>query len=132
MAHAFPARPTFQQIQSLNYASDYLLDKKRRLLHIDSRRIIKNYDNYYLLNKEIRNKFNRANLLYNLYSKENLNQVTTVASNPKDIKVNNINPTLKPFYQYYTIDPKGQLFGNSQCGELNYTKYMEPDLLYNK
>jgi hypothetical protein len=117
---AFQARPTFQQIQSLNYASDYLIEKKRRLLRIDSRRIIKNYDNY-LLNKEFRNKFNRSNLLYNLYSNENLSYVTTLSSTT-------VNSTLKPFYQYYTIDPKGELFGNSQCGELNFTKYMEPEI----
>jgi hypothetical protein len=128
MAHAFkviPARPVFQQIQSLNYASDYLLEKKR-LLRLRRDPVFVKYDfETYLDKYKLRNEFNRSNLLYNLYSKENLNLVTTVASNPKDIKINNIDPTLKPFYQYYVIDPKGQLFGKSQCGELNFVRYME-------
>jgi hypothetical protein len=38
------------------------------------------------------------------------------------IPINQLNEI--PFYINYTIDPYGQLFGNSQCGELNYTKYM--------
>ena len=115
-----PAKPTFQQIQPLNYASDYLLEKKRRLLYIlptDKR----NYNNFYLLKRGFGNKINRSSLLYNLYSKENLNHITTLSST-------SVNPELQPFYQYYTIDPKGELFGNSQCGELNYTRYMEPEL----
>ena len=29
-----------------------------------------------------------------------------------------------PFYMANTIDPLGELFGRTQCGELNYTKYM--------
>jgi len=29
-----------------------------------------------------------------------------------------------PFYFKYQIDPRGELFGKSQCGELNYTHYM--------
>lgn len=33
-----------------------------------------------------------------------------------------------PFYQGNTIDPEGQLFGNSQCGELNFTLYMIPGI----
>jgi hypothetical protein len=28
------------------------------------------------------------------------------------------------FYKQYAIDPLGQLFGNTPCGILNYTKYM--------
>ena len=137
MAHAFKvisARPTFQKIQSLNYASDYLSDKKARLLQFQKKKknYVKNYDYelFYLLNKRIfHNEFNKSNLLYNLYSKENLNQVTTVSSNPSNIKVNTINSGLKPFYQNYILDPKGKLFGNSQCGELNFTHYMEPNFL---
>jgi hypothetical protein len=34
------------------------------------------------------------------------------------------NNVATPFYQVNTIDPIGALFGNSQCGELNYTQYM--------
>jgi hypothetical protein len=29
-----------------------------------------------------------------------------------------------PFYQVNTIDPNGSLFGNTQCGSLNWTQYL--------
>jgi hypothetical protein len=32
--------------------------------------------------------------------------------------------TTNPFYFDKTIDPLGELFGYSQCGELNYTGHM--------
>jgi hypothetical protein len=32
--------------------------------------------------------------------------------------------TTIPFYFNKTIDPLGELFGSSQCGELNYTGHM--------
>ena len=34
-----------------------------------------------------------------------------------------IDPSKKPFYQYYRIDPYGILFGNTPNGYLNFTKY---------
>ena len=36
----------------------------------------------------------------------------------------NVATATKPFYFTNTIDPLGQLFGNTQWGELNYTHYM--------
>jgi hypothetical protein len=36
----------------------------------------------------------------------------------------NVASATAPFYFTNTIDPLGELFGNSQCGELNYTHYM--------
>lgn len=110
-----PAKPTFGTVKPLLYPSDYLDLKNARAMR-----------SYYLMNK-----YNKYNLVYNLYSKENLKYVSTVGSN---VNSNNpttatkINPTLKPFYQFYNIDYKGQLFGNSQCGELNYVNYVEPQL----
>ena len=32
-----------------------------------------------------------------------------------------------PLFNYYKIDPRGALFGNSPCGILNYTHYMVPN-----
>jgi hypothetical protein len=84
---------------------------------------------------------NKSNLIVSQYSKLNLNGVCTVSYgappsvpcsivNPCSPCQNNtpviINPTTSttPFYFNATIDPNGELFGASQCGELNYTKYM--------
>lgn len=83
---------------------------------------------------------NKGNLIIGQYSNTNLNNICTVSNispytKPSPCGVDNeCNPcqnnnpisinTDDTFYQKYTIDPLGELFGNTQCGELNYTKYM--------
>lgn len=86
---------------------------------------------------------NKSNLIFSQYSKLNLKDVCTVSQiepgvNPEpcgDVlpcnpcQNNNpviINPAtaINPFYWTYQIDPLGELFGKTQCGELNYTHYM--------
>jgi len=84
---------------------------------------------------------NKSNLIIGQYSKENLKDICTVQKidpsvSPKPCgltlpcnpcQINSpvvINPSsTNPFYFTYQIDPLGQLFGKSQCGELNYTQY---------
>jgi len=85
---------------------------------------------------------NKSNLIISQYTKENLKNVCTVSpinpyikpapcsnSVPCDPCQNNGPVIIDPlnatttFYNEYNIDPLGQLFGNSQCGELNYTAY---------
>lgn len=91
---------------------------------------------------------NKTNLIIGQYSQSNLKDVCTVSENyyitssfpqsdisspeclicpvPSNIIIDPNNPnTTEPFYNKYIIDPRGQLFGNTQCGELNYTNYME-------
>jgi len=134
MAHAFktiPAKPTFGTVRPLLYQDDYLTIKKRNALFAtplyNSGPL--NYETYYLSrhNRLLRTQVNTSNLIYNLYSVENLTGVTSVGINPYGNQATKINPASVPFYQYYTVDPKGQLFGNSQCGELNYVHYMRPN-----
>ena len=132
MNHLFPipAKPTFGTVKPLLYSSDYLNLKKTREIRRESLiNKYKNYDDFYL-SSHYKNEINKYNLVYGLYSQENLNHVATVGTNintenPPSIATK-INPTLKPFYQFYNIDYKGELFGNSQCGELNYVNYVEP------
>jgi len=85
---------------------------------------------------------NKANLIMGQYTKLDLNRVCTVLnttnysasdclknitgcpnSNPVIIDPTN-NPIPPSFYQNNIIDPCGYLFGNTQCGELNFTSYM--------
>ena len=85
---------------------------------------------------------NKSNLIISQYTKENLKNVCTVSplnpytapsycsnGDPCDPCQNNgpviIDPLklINTFYSGYNIDPLGQLFGKSQCGELNYTEY---------
>ena len=87
---------------------------------------------------------NKSNLIVGQYTKLNLKNVCTVSAGPPSIEpctilscdpCQNNDPVLidvattaDPFYWNNTIDPLGQLFGASQCGELNYTHYMEVNL----
>jgi hypothetical protein len=133
MAHAFktiPAKPAFGTAQPLFYQSDYLNIKKRQILSKIRCNPNWGYDYYYLVNKPSQPEINPFSLVYNLYSKENLCDVNTLAyNNNLNVPVTKINPLSTPLYKYYTIDPQGQLFGNTQCGELNYVNYMQPSKL---
>jgi hypothetical protein len=53
-----------------------------------------------------------------------INPITNEIPNCGNVRISNTNTSSTPFYQLYYIDPCGKLFGNSQCGELNYTSYM--------
>jgi len=77
---------------------------------------------------------NKSNLVMGQYSKLDLNGVCDVSfaipCNTVDCAniCNGIPITsdeYTPFYAIYNIDPNGSLFGNSQCGTLNYTHYMK-------
>lgn len=137
MAHAFktiPAKPTFGTVQPLIYQSDYLNIKKKQILSNIRCNPNLGYDYYYLLYKSRgTTQINPLNLVYNLYSQENLYKVNTLAyNNNLSVPVTKINPSSTPLYNYYTIDPEGQLFGDSPCGELNYVNYVEPSLHVNE
>ena len=74
---------------------------------------------------------NKSNLISGQYMKENLSDVCTVSDiigspcqNNTNVKIDPTTATV-PFYYTYQIDPIGELFGNTQCGELNFTRYRE-------
>ena len=75
---------------------------------------------------------NRSNLLYGLHSKLNLTDICTVSplsssacSSPDTIIIINPSVDSTPFYCKYQIDKLGELFGNTPCGVLNYTRYLQ-------
>lgn len=93
---------------------------------------------------------NKGNLIMGQYTKLNLKNVCTVSNGtpstkpcgtgkgdlPCDPCQDNtpvlLDPdTTNPFYFDKTIDPLGELFGSSQCGELNYTRRMVLNPPYN-
>jgi hypothetical protein len=146
MARAFQiisAKPTFGSNAPIIYQSDYINTKKRKCnmnkVYDFSSYELKNahlYYNNYLVNK--------SNLISGQYTKLNLNNIcvnsnifpyfkpvpcsTDYPCNPcqnnNPVIINPINATI-PFYQTNINDPLGELFGKTQCGELNYTQYME-------
>ena len=148
------AKPTFGTLQQHLYQSDYINRKKGIIVYCKRPfcQNIKNASSYDMKNSfNIGLRFNRfnsihnnkSNLIYSQYTKENLINVCTVSpinpymapepcsnSNPCDPCQNNGPVIIDPvnatttFYNEYTTDPLGQLFGKTQCGELNYTEYM--------
>ena len=114
---------------SKNYADRILFDKGQSSI---------NNIKCLLAKKRILIPINKSNLIIGQYSKLDLRPVCSVInSSEKNIAVTclenayldcssvPIEPhATNPFYFNKYIDPCGRLFGNSQCGELNYTSYM--------
>jgi len=154
MAHAFKnvsAKPTFGTLRENLYQSDYINRKKGIITFCKSPatcqkiRVAPSYNTInsfnigrYTLSLDKCNIFpvSKSNLIIGQYTKANLTNICTVLDlntytkpSPEETCQNNNNIIIdpsksEPFYQLYQIDPLGQLFGNTQCGELNYTHYM--------
>lgn len=148
------AKSTFGTLKDSLYQGDYINKKKSQTVSCDKNAIcnrLNYYDNYetrylfnlgyYLHNSQV----NHTNLVIGQYTKSNLKNVCVVSLGAPPSKycssINPCNPcqttdqvpidtssTATSFYLGQTIDPLGELFGASQCGELNYTKYMVPNL----
>ena len=147
-----PAKPTFGTLRENLYQSDYLNRKKAKYAYCrtpsycNKIKIANSYEliNSYRLGRYSRNletcniiPINKGNLIMGQYTKLNLKNVCTVSSGTPptwpcgkcDPCQDNTPVYLKtdadvPFYFNKTIDPLGELFGSSQCGELNYTGHM--------
>lgn len=153
MSYAFnpiPAKPTFGSLKPKISQSDYINRKKGKNMfcikpnYCSKVNQINNYANLNSFNLVYRLEkcnilpVNKTDLVIGQYTKSNLNNVCTVSKgappskycsseNPCDPCQNNtpiIFSTTEPFYWGQTIDPLGELFGKSQCGELNYTNYI--------
>ena len=125
-----PGKAALGTLQPLLYGGDYIALKKGKILNCNRGNIPlkRNYEQYYLsLRREALVQINRTNLIYNLYSKENLKYVTCAAENTLSRNlVQTINPANQPYFLYYYSDPKGELFGKTPCGVYNWVNYMEP------
>ena len=145
-----PAKPTFGTVTQVAFQGDYIANKKAKLTYCDKKKcnkIIKasSYNQYNLFNKgryfdALAKKcilpFNKTDLIAGQYSKMNLSSVCTVIDGypcsqvgscsgcltGAKIDASSLNPD--PFYLTNTIDPVGNLFGNSECGVNNFTRYM--------
>jgi hypothetical protein len=154
MAHAFKkisAKPTFGNLKQTIYQSDYINNKKSKLTYCNSATDVckkitytPSYDNYYLFNngrylQRLKNEcellFDKTNLISGLYTKMDLANVCTVIDGSPCSQVDYCSACLTgakidinspdPLYETKTIDPVGELFGNSQCGINNFTHYMK-------
>jgi len=140
MAHAFqtvPAKPAFATLKQNLYQSDYINKKKRLLIYYNSPFIcnrLRIAPRYNIL------PINKSNLIIGQYTASNLSQVCTVSNifpyttpapcssdypcnpcqNNNAIQLS----TSDVIYNKFVIDPNGELFGKTQCGELNFTQFM--------
>lgn len=145
------AKPTFGTLRQNLYQSDYINRKKGIITYCKYASYcqkIKNDPSYDRINSYNIGRYaltldkcnvipvNKSNLIIGQYSKSDLTDVCTVSNifpysppNPNDETCPNTTPVIidqvaaTPFYYDHIIDPLGQLFGKSQCGELNYTQY---------
>mgnify|MGYP003347050020 FL=1 len=139
MAHSFknyPAKPAFGVNRESINASDYILRKKAKasfcksgicpqkyILNTQGEHSILRLAKYLNYNKYIL-PFNKNNLNINLVTKLDLEGVCVIED-----ASGNVCPTdivyleIPNFYNRYIIDPKGKLFGNTQCGINNFLNY---------
>ena len=154
MAHAFkiiPAKPTFGTLRPNVFQSDYIVNKKAKLAYCNSpskcgNNINASYNQMNLFNNGRRisfnylanNKlvpFNKTNLVAGLYSKMDLenvctlingfpcNQIDTCTACKNAVSIDK--DSLVPLNWSNTIDPVGELFGNTLCGANNFIDYMK-------
>jgi hypothetical protein len=145
MAHAFqpiPGKPSFGNITPTQYAGDYIKNKLARITYcrnLKNRNCKKRYSQgdllrYYQGQTLSRYGFcngisplNYADLTAGLYTESDLQNVAIISDVSGNLTPTTIDPCVCPFYSYYNIDPKGELFGNTFCGLNNFTSYMTLD-----
>lgn len=117
-------------------ASDYTQSKRAQIMKTPSQKTTKLSGGIHTSNRKSAPihcdiyPFEKKDLIVNLYSKEDLQDVTTLCKGTNVCAQSspNIDSTKVPFCQNYIIDPTGALFGSSQCGINNFTNYMVPDV----
>lgn len=107
------AKPAFGSNKESMEAGDYILNKKKKILTCNSAKCI-----------PITN-FNNYNLNINLVTKLDLANVSVIEDASGNICPTSIIYSEIPnFYNRYIIDPKGELFGNTECGVNNFLSYL--------
>lgn len=117
-------------------ASDYTQSKRAQIMKAPNQKTVKFSGGLHSSNRKTAPQncdiypFQKKDLIVNLYSKEDLARVPSLCSGTNDCTQQspNIDNSKLPFYQNYIIDPDAALFGSSQCGINNFTKYMVPDV----
>ena len=112
----FSGKAAFGQMQEPVLASDYIARKRKRVA------------NCWLPRDPcpLADEVNPYNLQINLVTKQELKGVAVMAS-AGNVGVSPValNPKGIPFLDY-VIDPTGSLFGQTNCGLLNFTQYAVP------
>lgn len=137
---------TFGKLKETIYQNEYIYLKKGKsqfcntnccnklstVVSYNTKNLFNNTQNY---NRTL-NSVDQQNLVSGQYSIMDLSGVCTVIQGSPCVPIYdcsscdltcpiNVKTATKPFYFTNTIDPLGSLFGNSQCGELNWTRYKQ-------
>jgi hypothetical protein len=146
MAHSFKtyqAKPTFGLYKEPLDGGEYILNKKAKTTFCAANKChpsvsVSTQGNLLLLNKSNYLNYynnvitNMSNLNMNLFTTLNLSDVVVVQENlvgpPIEIitpaEIPNTSNTIQQLINY-TIDPSGNLFGNTTCGANNYEYYLQ-------
>lgn len=127
------ARTTFENRGSSSSSSDYLTNKKSKMLYCNksgpcNNKGVSSYAEKCLIDNGRMIDAPIESLTYNLYSsletQLNLAGVQTVTGLTG--AMGSIDMTLTPIYAHYKIDPIGEMFGKTICNGNNLVKYRIP------
>jgi hypothetical protein len=104
----YMGKNTFGVVREPQEAGEYTLKKKKVFKCCDYRK-----------------SYNTANLNINLVTKLNLDDVPVIQQNGIPSTTPAYFNATTPPYLAYTIDPCGNLFGNTICDTNNYQNYLE-------
>jgi hypothetical protein len=135
-----PSRPfkpymgknTFGTLKESQDAGQYILNKKASVSFCGKNicRTLATQSNRLLLRNAkmaCQDPYNTANLNINLVTVLDLSGVPVIQQNDPYAVPANLDITSIPYLDY-TIDPSGNLFGNTICGTNNYQNYLRPNL----
>lgn len=132
-------REAFGNFTTIKDAGDYIQNKKNRHNTICTKSTcvpkttVANQGDYLLRKSAIYNYYNsdtnniqsiKTDLNYGLVSKMVLSGVSVIKNNITGESPTTLNPSVSIPYFQYTIDPSGNLFGNSICGINNFENYV--------
>ena len=132
------ARSAFGVFKEPQNAGQYILNKKAKTTFCNPNicppnKRVKTQENLYLLKTSNRLfykkfNFNKNNLNSNLITALDLKNVCAIKNNttnvcPTTLVTYSDSVTIDYPFLTYTIDPNGQLFGNTTCGLNNYNNY---------
>ncbi len=148
-----PAKPTFGTLRPVGFQSDYIVNKKSKIAYCNSSSPCEkniyapNYNQMnlfnngrrrsvnYLANNNLLPFLNKSNVIAGLYSKMDLTNVCTLINGFPCNKIDSCSAcknavsvdssSTSPLNWTNTIDPVGELFGNTPCGIENFTNYMK-------
>lgn len=135
-----PAKPAFGTYQPIAFVNDITTGKSiiNQFCPFNTNKCNFNYQlnnsgdylafkKYYNYKNNFYKSNNTSNLNVNLYTKLDLRNVNVIQKNNPTQSPTSIDPT-QNFNENYTIDPNGDLFGNSTCGLNNYINYQVPNV----